>query len=300
MKKNIPYFLYNKLINDYDEETVQKIIKGYSYARPVTLRVNTSKTIVDEIKKELSKLNVSFKDVSWYKDALIIENVREDFIKKLPMYENGLIYFQSLSSMIPPLVVSPKESESILDMAAAPGGKTTQMANLSNNKALIMALEKNKIRTERLKYNIQKQGSKKISVVVKDGRNLDEYFTFDKILLDAPCSGSGTLNINDNLNETFTEDLVNRSIKFQKELLESAVKHLKTGGEIIYSTCSILKEENEEVLDFIMKKYNLEIVPIEEGLFRGIPLLPINISGTICICPTDLYEGFFVSKLRKK
>ena len=300
MKENIPHFLYSKLINDYDEETVQKIIKGYSYVRPVTLRVNTSKTIVDEIKKELSKLNVSFKGISWYKDALIIEKVREDFIKKLPMYENGLIYFQSLSSMIPPLVVSPKEGESILDMAAAPGGKTTQMANLSNNKALIMALEKNKIRAERLKYNIKKQDSKKVSVVVKDGRNLDEYFSFDKILLDAPCSGSGTLNINDNLNETFTEDLVNRSIKFQKELLESAVKHLKTGGEIIYSTCSILKEENEEVLDFIMKKYNLEIIPIDEGLFSDIPLLPVNISGTICICPTDLYEGFFVSKLRKK
>lgn len=300
MKENIPEFLYTKLSRDYDEITIKKIIKGYSCNRPVTLRINTAKTTVDEIKKELNKLNVSFNEVPWYKEALIVNNVREDFIKTFSMYKNGLIYLQSLSSMIPPLVVIPKEGESILDMAAAPGGKTTQMSNLSNNQALIMACEKNKIRAERLKYNIEKQGSKKVSVVVKDARNIDEYFTFDKILLDAPCSGSGTLNINSNLNENFTEDLINRSIKFQKELLESAVKHLKMGGEIIYSTCSILKEENEEILNYIVEKCNLEIVPIDENLFIDVPLLPVKISGTICVCPTELYEGFFVSKLRKK
>jgi len=300
MQKNIPQFLYNKIINDYDKENAEKILKGYSFFRPVTLRINTSKITVDEIKKELKKLNVSFKEVSWYKDALIINDVREDFIRHLDIYDNGYIYLQSLSSMMPPLVINPKEGYSILDMAASPGGKTTQMANLSNNKALIMACEKNKIRAERLKYNIEKQGSKKVSVVVKDARNLDEYFTFDKILLDAPCSGSGTLNTNFNLSESFTEDLINRSVKFQKDLLESAVKHLKTGGEIVYSTCSILKEENEEILNYIVEKYNLEIVPIDENLFNGVPLLPVNIKGTICVCPTELYEGFFISKIRKK
>jgi len=300
MKKNIPTFLYDKLIKDYSEEITEKIVKGYSFIRPVTLRVNTSKTTIDEIKKEFDKLNVSFEDVSWYKDSLIINDIREDFIRNLDIYNNGHIYMQSLSSMLPPLIVNPKEGQSILDMAASPGGKTTQMANLSDNKSLIMACEKNKIRAERLKYNIQKQGSKKVSVVVKDARNLDEYFTFDKILLDAPCSGSGTLNINDNFNDNFTEDLVNRSVKFQKELLEAAIKHLKKDGEIVYSTCSILKEENEEILNYIVEKYNLEIVPIDENLFSDVPLLPVNIKGTICICPTELYEGFFVSKIRKK
>jgi len=212
MKKNIPTFLYDKLIKDYSEEITEKIVKGYSFIRPVTLRVNTSKTTIDEIKKEFDKLNVSFEDVSWYKDSLIINDIREDFIRNLDIYNNGHIYMQSLSSMLPPLIVNPKEGQSILDMAASPGGKTTQMANLSDNKSLIMACEKNKIRAERLKYNIQKQGSKKVSVVVKDARNLDEYFTFDKILLDAPCSGSGTLNINDNFNDNFTEDFIKNNI----------------------------------------------------------------------------------------
>ncbi len=292
--------LYDRIRLEYGDEVGKDIIDGLSF-RNVTLRINTSKTSLDFIKNELTDLGINFREVSWYSDALIIDGVREDSIKKLPMYEDGLIYLQSLSSMIPPLVLEPKEGESILDMAAAPGGKTTQMANLSNNKALIMALEKNKIRAERLKYNIKKQGSKKVSVVVKDGRNLDEFFTFDKILLDAPCSGSGTLNCNDDsISKVFSFDLVSRSVKFQKELLESAIKHLKKDGEIVYSTCSILKEENEDVLNYIVEKYDVEIVPIDMPLFDGIPLLPVNIKGTICVCPNELYEGFFVAKIRKK
>lgn len=299
MKEKIPSFLYDKLVNSYGLEETLKIINGFSYTRPVTLRVNTSKTTNLEIKQELEKLGISFKKVDWYKDALIIFDVREDYIKELDIYKKGYIYLQSLSSMIPPLILNPLPSESILDMAASPGGKTTEMANLSNNKALIMACEKNKIRAERLKYNIEKQGAKKVTVIVQDARKLDEFFTFDKILLDAPCSGSGTLNIN-NLNNNFNEDLINRSVKFQKELLESAIKHLKKDGEIIYSTCSILKEENEEIIKSIMEKYNLEIIPIDEIKFKNIPLLPVDIPGTICVCPTELYEGFYICKIKKK
>lgn len=299
MQKNIPQFLYNKIINDYDKENAEKILKGYSFFRPVTLRINTSKITVDEIKKELKKLNVSFKEVSWYKDALIINDIREDFIRHLDIYDNGYIYLQSLSSMMPPLVINPKEGYSILDMAASPGGKTTQMANLSNNKALIMACEKNKIRADRLKYNIEKQGSKRINVVVSDARKLDEFFSFDKILLDAPCSGSGTLNISDSkICEFFTEELVSRSVKVQKELLSKAISLLKVGGELVYSTCSILKEENEEVVNSVLTS-SLEIVPIDESLFNGVPLLPVDIAGTVCVCPDELYEGFYIAKIRK-
>jgi len=299
MKEKIPSFLYDRLVSNYGLDETLKIINGFSYVRPVTLRVNTSKTTILEIKKELENLKISFKEVEWYKDALIILDVREDYIKELDIYKKGYVYLQSLSSMIPPLILNPLPSESILDMTASPGGKTTEIANLSNNKALIMACEKNKIRAERLKYNIEKQGAKKVTVIVQDARKLDEFFTFDKILLDAPCSGSGTLNI-DNLNENFNEDLVNRSIKFQQELLESAIKHLKKDGEIVYSTCSILKEENEKVIDFIMKKYNLEVIPIDENNFENISLLPVDISGTICVCPTELYEGFYICKMKKK
>ena len=102
---------------------------------------------------------------------------------------------QSLSSMLPPIILNPKEKENILDMAAAPGSKTTQIASITNNNSYITACEINNIRAERLKYNIEKQGVNCAFVMVKDARKLDDFFSFDKILLDAPCSGSGTISL---------------------------------------------------------------------------------------------------------
>jgi len=297
MQYKIPEFLYEILLKEYGEEYTKKIIEGYSKTRPTTFRVNTTKTDVDAVKEKLLNLGVKFKEVEWNENAIIIED--EFDIRKTSMYENGEIYIQNLSSMIPPIVVSPSEGESILDMAAAPGGKTTQMASLSNNKAMITACEKNKIRAERLKYNLEKQGAGRVNVMMEDARRLSDFFSFDKILLDAPCSGSGTININDkNLEKYYTKELVERSIKTQKELLRKAVKIVKSKGEIIYSTCSILKEENEKIVEEILQKSNLEIVPIDESQFKDIPLLPATIPGTICICPNELYEGFFVAKMR--
>ena len=175
------------------------------------------------------------------------------------------------------------------------------MAMLSSNKAMITACEKNKIRGERLKYNLEKQGASRATVIFKDSRNLDNFFSFDKILLDAPCSGSGTINLNDEkLEEVFTKELVARSIKIQLALLKKAVKILKKDGEIVYSTCSILKEENEKILEKVLSYGNMEIVPIDSEEFKDIPKLPSNIEGTITMMPTKYYEGFFVAKLKKK
>ena len=300
MINNIPNFLYHFLIEQYGENLTNTILEGYSQKRPVTLRANTLKADITDIKNIFDKLQISYKEVSWYKDALILENTSEDQIKNLEIYQNGEIYLQSLSSMIPPLVISPKENENILDMAAAPGGKTTQMLALSQNKAFITACEKNKIRAKRLQYNLNKQGANRVNVMIKDARQLDDFFSFDKILLDAPCSGSGTISIFDRkLESTFTEDLVNRSSKVQHDLLKKAITLLKPGHEIVYSTCSILAKENENILRKFIDLKQIEILPIDVSIFFDAILLPTSIEGTLCIGPSDLYEGFFVARLRK-
>ena len=301
METKIPQFLIEMLKPQYGNDITNKIIEGYTVNRAVTLRINTLKTSVEKVKEVLTANNIKFQTVEWSKEALILKDVTEADIRKLEMYENGEVYLQSLSSMIPAIILEPKEAENILDMAAAPGGKTTQMAAISNGKALITACEKNKIRAERLKYNIQKQGASRVNVLVEDARKLNEYFSFDKILLDAPCSGSGTISIGDiNLDKIFTHELVRRSVKVQKELLQKTIKILKPGQEMVYSTCSILKEENEENIKQLLNKGNIEIVPINNEKFKALPLLPVALEGTICICPNELYEGFFVTKIRKK
>ena len=179
----IPSFLKEKLTTQYGEELTQKIIKGYMAKRKTTLRVNTLKTSSTNVIDILEKNNIKFKRVNWYNDAFIIENANESDIQKLDIYKNGEIYLQSLSSMLPPLILNPQEKTDILDMAAAPGGKTTQIAAIVNNNASITACELNKIRAERLKYNIEKQGAKAY-VMVTDARKIDSFFSFDKILLE--------------------------------------------------------------------------------------------------------------------
>ena len=300
MINKIPDFLYNLLIEQYGEALTNTILEGYSQKRPLTLRANTLKSNIDDVKTVFDNLDISYQEVCWYKDALILENTSEEQIKNLDIYKNGEIYLQSLSSMIPPLVLSPKESENILDMAAAPGGKTTQMLALSQNKSFITACEKNKIRAERLQYNLNKQKANRVNVMIKDARQLDDFFSFDKILLDAPCSGSGTISIFDKkLESTFTEDLVNRSSKVQADLLRKAITLLKPGHEMVYSTCSILSKENENVVRKFIDLKQIEILPIDVSVFTDAVLLPTSIDGTLCICPSNLYEGFFVAKLRK-
>lgn len=288
------------LEKQYTEEYVTKIMSGYKKTRKTTLRVNTIKSSIEEIKNKLNEANIDYEQVDWSKEVFIIKNADEKIIQEMDIYKNGQIYLQSLSSMLPPIILDPKQGSDILDMAAAPGGKTTQIAALSNNKSHITACEKNKIRFERLKYNIEKQGASCVFIMAKDSRYIDDFFSFDQILLDAPCSGSGTLNIEDmKFEKNFTEQLIEKSIKIQESLLKKAIKILKPGHEMVYSTCSILSSENEDVINRVIRSTDAEIVPIHFDGIEQLPLLPTKINGTLCICPTELYEGFFVAKIRK-
>lgn len=299
-EQKLPEFFIEMLNNQYPSDVVQEIIRGYCVNRNVTLRVNTIKSDVSKVKTQLDNANIKYEEVAWSPEALIINNVREKEIQELEIYEKGEIYLQSLSSMLPPIILGPKPNLDILDMAAAPGGKTTQMAALSNNQAHITACEMNSVRAERLKYNVEKQGASCVYVMVSDSRKIDDFFSFDNILLDSPCSGSGTLNVSDpNLEKRFTMKLVQKSVNSQKILLRKALKVLKKGQEMVYSTCSILSCENEEVVKQILKECKAEIVPIEFQGMEDLPILPTGIPGTLNICPTELFEGFFVAKIRK-
>ena len=298
--EKLPDFLLTKLNKDYSQEEVIRILEGYKTKRILSFRVNTIKTTAEEIEQELIKNEIKYERVKWSKDAFIVLNKKENEIQEMDIYKNGKIYLQSLSSMLPPIVLNPMTKNDILDMTAAPGGKTTQIAALSNNEANITACEINKIRAERLRYNLDKQGASSVFVMLEDARNIDNFFSFDQILLDSPCSGSGTININENnLNEYFTTELIERSKKLQIALIKKAIKILKSGKEMVYSTCSILKEENEDIIRKVLNE-GIEIVPIEFDGKETLPQLSTTIKGTLCICPTKYYEGFFIAKLRKK
>lgn len=200
--------------------------------------------------------------------------------------------------MIPPIVLGAKPEENVLDMAAAPGGKTTQIAALTGGRAMITACERNKMRADRLRYNIERQGAPRVTVMNMDARQLDDLFSFDRILLDAPCSGSGT--VTEGSRGQFSKDYLDRTVKMQKTLLDKAIRLLKPGHELVYSTCSVFREENEEVIASGAEKRRREHrAPSTNAAFEGMPKLPTTIEGTLCVCPDERYEGFFVAKLKK-
>lgn len=301
MKQQLPDFFVKKIEQQYGNKLCEKIKESFEKTRFTTFRVNTLKSNNEEIEKALKDNSIEFEKASISDNAYIVKNANEAKIQELEAFKEGKIYLQSLSSMLPPIILEPKENSDILDMAAAPGGKTTQMAAISNNKSHITACERNAIRAEKLKYNIEKQGASCVFCMVKDSREIDDFFSFDQILLDAPCSGSGTLDLqNEKLNKYFTETLIEKSVKTQKQLLNKAIKILKKGSEMVYSTCSILQEENEEVIQSFLKTGKVEIVPIEIEKLGNLPVLPTSIKGTLCLMPNEYFEGFFVAKLKKK
>lgn len=262
--------------------------------RPVSLRVNTVKSSAEEIRTVLCKAGISCRNVSWNQNAYILSDISEREIQCLPIYSEGKIYLQSLSSMLPPLYLAPKEGECVLDMTAAPGGKTCELYTLSGGKALITACERDKIRFERLKFNLERQGATRVTALCADALSLSDFFSFDKILLDAPCTGSGTATEKEPVR--FSDEYLAKCVRMQERLLKKACKLLKKGGTLVYSTCSILKEENWELLERVLPATGARLVPIES--FEGIPTLPSK-EGTVTVCPTDLYEGFFVAKIEK-
>ena len=302
MHEGVPAYLAQLLASQYGEEIAERIANGYEAKRAVTLRANPLKSDVQTVREKLRAQGVETDTVSWYSDAMIVRgDAREDTLEKLDLYEKGEIYLQSLSSMIPPLLLGAQAGENVLDMAAAPGGKTTQIAALTGNKAMVTACEMNKIRADRLKYNVQRQGASRVTVMNVDSRNLDDLFSFDRILLDAPCSGSGTVQLYDKRSKgQFSKEFLARTTKLQEGLLNKALRLLRPGCEMIYSTCSVLAQENEEIVRRALRKANAEVVPLDLSAFDFVPQLPVSIPGTLCVCPDALHEGFFVAKIRRK
>ena len=295
LPKEFMEFLYEK----YTPIKVDQILLGMTSERYTTLRVNTLKYDIQSLMRYFKEKNIKFERVPWYNDALIIKNANEKQIQKLDIYEKGYIYLQSLSSMVPPLALNPKEGEKVLDLTAAPGSKTTELAALMNNKGYILANELDKIRYERLKYNIEAQGAKIVEAINGRGEKIgDNYIEhFDKVLLDTPCSGEGRFIVNSLATyRDWSPQKVKELTKTQRKLIQSAYKALKTNGIMVYSTCTLNEEENENVLKWALENLDLKLLDINLKLKEA----EIALNKAIRVLPSKETEGFFVAKMIKK
>lgn len=288
---------YINLIKNEYPSCYQEIIENMMKKRSNAFRINTLLSSKDQVLSSLDKLNIKYHKVDISDFSYLVDSSNQELMN-LDLFKEGKIYLQSISSQIPPLVLDLDKNMDILDMCAAPGGKTSEIAQIVNNSSNIMACEENKIRCEKLKYNLSHLGCKNINVMLTDARKLDSFFRFDSILLDAPCSGSGTINIENNKDLSyFSLLLVKNSAKTQKALLKKAIEILKPGSSMVYSTCSILKEENEEVVKTVLNK-NVVLEDININIDEAC-LLESSLDKVLTIKPSTNYEGFFIAKIKK-
>jgi tRNA (cytosine49-C5)-methyltransferase len=293
---------YKKLLGDeyesflkYSAEFIRKAI-----------RVNTLKISVEELKERLEKKGWQLTQVPWCKEGFWIKGERRD-LGNLAEHVLGYIYVQEAASMIPAVVLAPKPDEIVLDMCASPGSKTTQMIQYMENKGLVIANDLTGERLKSLAINVQRIGATNTVITRISGDKFPE-IKFDRILVDAPCSGTGTIRKSLRTIETWNPDLVKRIAALQKKLIERAFNLLKENGEMVYSTCTLEPEENEEIINFLLEKYpNAKLEEINLDIKRSKVVLEFGgkkynkeIEKCLRIYPQDNdTEGFFVAKLRK-
>ena len=284
---------------------------SFSSNGAVTVRINTLKVARADVLQALTALNISYKEISWYHDALILDGLTSPEYGELAMVKQGQLYRQSLSSMLPVVILNPQPGEQVLDFCAAPGSKTTQIAAMMKNEGELIAVEAVRPRFYRLKAVCTLLGARNVMCKLTDARRFRSQELFDKILVDAPCSSESRFKTDDLKSVGYwSPRKIKEMVHKQRGLLLSASRFLKSGGVLVYSTCTFAPEENEGVIDWVLRKSEGQLTT-ESIEINGVPSYPaINmweeraydsqVKNCLRVLPDGIMEGFFVAKLIKR
>jgi NOL1/NOP2/sun family putative RNA methylase len=301
--------IYKYFSSLYGEDAANNYIKYIGEEPELYIRGNSIKKDCSSLPKLLKKYyDIDLEEIMGMPGSFRVVK-GGSIISKTVEHINGLYYMQGLSSMIPPIVLNPSGDDVVLDLCAAPGSKTTQLAALMGNRGTIAA---NEISMERLKvlaYNIDRMNVVNTGIVHTKGEWLSKRYSsyFDKVLVDAPCSGLGIIQKKGEVNNWWSVERANNLGELQLKLLVGAVKMTKPGGEIVYSTCTLAVEENEAVIDKVLQKYPVELVEIELPVaahdafteYEGLKFSSEIRKGKRIIPWEARSDGFFIVKLRK-
>ena len=297
---SMPLWIIEELMGEGLElEKIEEICISSNIRPKVSIRINTLKTNKEELKHILENENIKATD-GILKDFLVLDKAKN--IEKLESFKNGLFTVQDEAAGLTSLILDPKKGESILDACSSPGGKTTYIAQLVENEGQIIAFDIHEHRTRLVEQNAKRLGVNIIETKVQDASKFEEKYVnkFDKILLDVPCLGIGVLKRKPDIKWQKKKEDVKEISEIQYKILENCTKYLKPKGELVYSTCSILKEENENLIKRFLQKnkeFKLEkIENIEEEFFKKY----LKNEQFLQVYQNKKTDGFFICKLLKK
>lgn len=286
---SMPKWLIEKLFLEYDAQTIEKICENSNQRPNMTIRMNDLKIGEEDFIKKLEERKITYEKAE-SPNFFYLKNLKN--VSHLDLFLEGLFTIQDEGAGKISLILEPKPGEKVLDICSAPGGKTTHMAQLMKNKGYILACDLYEHRVKLVKENAKRLGITCIHTQVKDALefnpNLEEQF--DKILLDVPCLGFGVMKRKPDIKWQRKKEDMEEICKIQEKILENCSRYLKIGGEMVYSTCSILKEENENIIQNFLKQ------PIVEKDRKKHKFV---IEMTKKILPEENTDGFFISKIKK-
>ena len=297
VKYSVPQWIIDMWNEQYGNEQTVKMLSGIYSRTETTVRCNESKAPVEDIIKSLKYADVEVKKSEIYDKALFISNYNS--LTDLDVFNSGMITVQDLSSMMVELAANPKEGDYVIDVCAAPGGKTLHISEMMNRTGTVEARDLTKYKVNLINDNIKRLGNKNIITKVMDATVMDEKSIekADIVIADLPCSGLGVINKKSDIKYNVSKEQILELVKLQRKILTVVSKYVKKGGTLIFSTCTVNKYENDENVEWIEK--NLPFKPLSLG--ENFPEITDRRKNHVQIFTGDYgMDGFFISKFIKQ
>lgn len=291
---SVPAWIIEQYIENFGWNDAVKILKRMDQQPPFTIRVNTLKITKEKLKQLLKNEEIEVLDGQLSPDALMLKKINRfsQGIEKHDFYQKGFFSIQDQGAMLTAELLNPRKGETILDMCAAPGGKTTHLSQLMKNTGRIIARDVFDSRIDLIKQTADRLGTTNICAEKADGMIFDsgQAEQFDRILLDAPCSGLGIIRRKPEIRYTMNQDMSQSLKAIQRRLLDNAVQYLKPGGVLVYSTCTVGKSENEAQIYDLLERFPNMVLDQQVGEKGMLHTSPLN----------DNCDAFFMARLKKK
>ena len=292
-----PWFI-RMIYKQYGEKDGKRILSGLNQTPKVTVRVNNTKSDFDEVYDRLEEMGYDIEEGYACPEAIIIKGGSS--IESNELFKEGLITVQDESAMIVTPLLDVKVGDIVLDLCAAPGGKTTHIAELLNGEGKVYSFDLHENKLSLIKDNAERLGLNNIEIKEMDATKIDSLYvsSADKVLIDVPCSGIGIIRKKPEIKWNKTRKSLKELIPTQREIMENAWQYLKNGGIMIYSTCTLNKEENEDNVEWFVNKH--KDAQVEKIFLGSMDNFVYNSDGSLTILPNEYMDGFYIAKIVKK